>query len=99
MVEVDFPNKLIRLTKVTLTTIKCCVKIQDDRLYHFEMRQRLRQGDVLSTLVLNVLLEAIIRRTKLQTTDTILNKQTQLSTYADDVDIIGRSLEAVAIII
>jgi cytochrome c551/c552 len=56
------------------------------------MRQGLRQGDVLSTLLFNVVLEATA---KLQMTDTIFNNQTQLLAYADDIDIVGRSLEAV----
>jgi cytochrome c551/c552 len=53
---------------------------------------RLRQGDVLSTLLFNVVLETTA---KLQMTDTIFNNQTQLLAYADDSDIVGRSLEAV----
>jgi hypothetical protein len=30
MVELDFPTNIIRLTKATLTAVKCCVKIQND---------------------------------------------------------------------
>jgi hypothetical protein len=40
-------------------------------------------------------LEVIVRRANLQTTGRIFNKQTQLLAYADDIDIVGRSLEAV----
>jgi hypothetical protein len=32
MAELNFPTKLIRLTKATLTTVKCCVKKQNDCL-------------------------------------------------------------------
>jgi hypothetical protein len=46
-------------------------------------------------LFFNVVLEAIIQRAKLQTTGTIFNKETQILAYADDIDIVGRSLEAV----
>jgi hypothetical protein len=42
-----------------------------------------------------VLLEVIVRRANLQTTGTIYNKETQLLTYADDIDIVGRSQSAV----
>jgi hypothetical protein len=35
------------------------------------------------------------RRAKLQTSGTIFNKQTQLLAYANDIDIVGKSLEAV----
>ena len=95
MLELDFPTKLIRLTKATLTTVLCCVKIQNNCSEYFETRQGLRQGDVLSTLLFNVVLEIIVRRAKLQTNGTIFNKLTQILAYADDIDIIGRSQAAV----
>jgi hypothetical protein len=43
----NYPTKLIRLTKATLTIVTCCVKIQNDSSEPFETRQGLRQGDVL----------------------------------------------------
>jgi hypothetical protein len=46
MSELNFPTKLIRLIKTTLTTVTCCVKIQNDCSESFETRQGLRQGDV-----------------------------------------------------
>jgi hypothetical protein len=57
-------------------------------------RQGLRQGDVLSTLLFNVVLEVVVRRANLQTTGTIYNKETQLLAYADEIDIVGRSQSA-----
>jgi hypothetical protein len=54
MSELNFPTKLIRLTKATLTIVTCCVKIQKDCSESFETRQGLRQGDLLSTLLFNV---------------------------------------------
>jgi hypothetical protein len=82
--ELNFPTKLIRLTKATLTVVTCCVKIQKDCSESFETRQGLRQRDVLSTLLFNVVLEVIVRRANLQITGTIYNKETQLLAYADD---------------
>jgi hypothetical protein len=95
MSEPNFPTKLIRLTKVTLTIVTCCIKIHNDCSKSFQTRQGLRQGDVLSTLLLNVVLEVIVRRANLQTTGTIYNKEIQLLAYADDIDIVGRSQSAV----
>jgi hypothetical protein len=95
MSELNFSTKLIRLTKATLTIVSCCVEIQNDCSESFETRQGLRQGDVLSTLLFNVVLEFVVRRANLQTTGTIYNKETQLLAYADDVDIVGRSQSAV----
>jgi hypothetical protein len=95
MSDLNFPTKLTRLTKTTLTIVTCCVKIQNDGSEYFETRQGLRQGDVLSTLLFNVVLEFIERRANQQTTGTIYNKETQLLAYADDIDIVGRSQSAV----
>jgi hypothetical protein len=95
MSELNFPTKLIRLTKVTLTIVTCCVKIQNDCSEYFETQQGLRQGDVLSTLFFNVLLEVIVGRANLQTIGTIYNKEIQLLAYADDIDIVGTSQSAV----
>jgi hypothetical protein len=47
--------------------VTCCVKIQNDCSESFETRQGLRQGDVLSTLLFNVVLEVIVRQANLQT--------------------------------
>jgi hypothetical protein len=71
------PTKLIHLSKATLTTVKCCFKIQNDP---FEMRQRLRLEEVLSTLLFKVVLEAMLQ---LQMTSTIFNMQTQLHAVHD----------------
>jgi hypothetical protein len=94
MSELNFSTKLIRLIKPTLTIVTCCVKIQNDCSESFNTRQGLRQGDVLSTLLFNVVLELNVRRAKLQTTSTIYNKETQRLPYADDMDIVGRSQSA-----
>jgi hypothetical protein len=95
MSELNFPTKLLRLNIATLTIVMCCVKIQNDCSESFETRQELRQGDVLSTLLFNVVLEVTVRRANLQTTGTIYNKKTQLLAYADDIDIVGRNQAAV----
>jgi hypothetical protein len=82
MSELNFPTKLIRLTKATLTIVMCCVKIQNDCSESFEI-VGLRQEDVLSTLLFNVVLEVIVRRANLQTNGTIYNKETQLLETVD----------------
>jgi hypothetical protein len=57
MSELNFPTKLKCLTKTTLTTVMCCIKKQNDCSESFETRHGLRQGDVLYTLLFNVVLE------------------------------------------
>jgi hypothetical protein len=46
MSELNFPTKLIHLTKTMLTIVMCCVKIQNDCSESFKTRQGLRQRDV-----------------------------------------------------
>jgi hypothetical protein len=75
--------------------VSCSVKIQNDSSKSFKTRQGLRQGDVLSTLHFNVVLEVIARRASLQSSGLIYNKETQRLAYADDKDIVGRSQSAV----
>jgi hypothetical protein len=61
----------------TLSTVLCYVKIQNDCSKYFKTRLGLRQGDVLSTLIFNIVLKSIVRRAKLQTNGTVFKKQTQ----------------------
>jgi hypothetical protein len=90
MSELNFLTKLKRLNKAMLTIVTCCVKIQNDCSESFETQQGLRQGDLLSKLFFNIVLEVIVRRANLQTTGTIYNKEKQILAYADDIDIVGR---------
>jgi hypothetical protein len=73
----------------------CCVKIQNACSESFETRQGLRQGDILSTLIFNVVLEVSERRANLQITGTIYNKETQLLAYVADIYIVSGSESAV----
>jgi hypothetical protein len=93
--ELNFPNNINMPYKATLAFVMCCVNIQEDCSESFETRQGLRQADVLSTLLFNVMQEVIVRRANLQTPGTIYNKETQLLAYAGDIDIVGRRYSAV----
>jgi hypothetical protein len=53
------------------------------------------RGICLLTVAYKVFAKVLVKRSKLQTTDTIFNKQTQLLAYGDDIDNVGRSLQAV----
>lgn len=79
---------------MTLTNIQCAVKIQNETSEQFSTYRGLRQGDALACQLFNIALEKVIRDSKVQTTGTIFNKSTQILAYADDIDIIGRSLAA-----
>lgn len=81
MHEFGIPKKLIRLVKITLTNTTNRVRIHGKLAEQFVTNNGLRQGDPLSTLLFNLVLEGIIRKAKL-TTGTITTKEYQYIAYA-----------------
>ena len=59
------------------------------------MDKGLKQGDGLSCLLFNIALEKIIRNAKLENKGTIYSKSIQILAYADDIDIVGRTINSV----
>jgi sorting nexin-29 len=92
MLHLGLPGKLIRLTKMTMKTVQCSVKIQNDISEKFETNKGLRQADALACLLFNVMLERVMRDAGILNSGTIYNKSTQVLAYADDINIIGRYL-------
>ena len=54
----------------------------------------LRQGDALACILFNMALEKIIREANINQRGNILYKSVQILAYADDIDIISRSLKS-----
>ena len=81
--------------EITLKTVKCRIKNGNDLLEPFMMDKGLKQGDGLSCLLFNIALEKIIRDAKLETKGTIYSKSIQILAYADDVDIVGRTINSI----
>ena len=94
MSEFNIPNKLIRLTRMTMENTKSQVKIQSDLSDSITTKKGLRQGDSLACLLFNLALEKFVRNAGGQTSGTIFYKSVQLLAYADDIDIIARSRTA-----
>jgi hypothetical protein len=95
MEEFGIPNKLISLAKLTLYGANSRVRIRNKLSDAFDVEEGLRQGDPLATLFFNLTLEAAVRAMDMDTSSTIFTKSSQLLGFADDLDIIGRSVEAV----
>lgn len=85
------PHKLVRLVNATLTGSKATVKIQGELTESFEITCGVRQGDALSAVLFNHVLEAAVRN--LDAHGCINIKATQICAYADDVAIISRYKE------
>lgn len=95
MEEFGFPGKLIALTKLTLSHVRSQVRIRNNLSETFETIDGFRQGDPLSTLMFNIVLEKAIRSSNVETSGTIYRKSSQLLGYADDLDTIGRNVDIV----
>ena len=76
---------------MTYKNSQCVVKVGNNLSVPFDAK-RGRQGDSLSGDFFNILMEKIICAAGLRHTGTILYKSIMPLAYADDVDIIGRSI-------
>ena len=71
------------------------VKVGKDLSEPFDTAQSFRQGDSLSCDRFNFLLESVLRKAGVHCNGTIFYKSVQLLAYADDIDIIGRTMRNV----
>ncbi|KMQ89730.1 endonuclease-reverse transcriptase [Lasius niger] len=55
-------------------------------------KRGLKHGDGLAPILFNLALEYVIRKAQIDVGSTIMNKSVQLTGYADDIDILGRSV-------
>ena len=62
----------------------------------FKVGTGLKQGDGLASNRFNIALGNVVRQLSVQTASTIFHKSLQLSGYADDINIIGRTKRAVS---
>jgi hypothetical protein len=95
MRDMGIPDKLIRLTKLTMTYNCAMVKLRNVLSRQFDIKEGVRQGDPLACLLFNISLENLIRDAAVETRGTIFNKSVQILAYADDIVIIGCSLAVV----
>ena len=95
MSELGIPAKLIRLCRMTLRNSWSSIKFGKDLSVPFDSMRGFRQGDLLSCDLFNFLLESVLRKAGVHRNGTIFCKSFQLLVYADDIDIIGRTMRDV----
>ena len=82
------PRKLINLVEVTLQQTKVKVKV-NNMTEQFEITSGVKQGDPLSALLFSIVRNVIL--SKLEARGNISTRLKQISVYADDIIIIGRT--------
>jgi sorting nexin-29 len=90
-----FPEKLVKLCRFLNNEIHVKFKICKQLSSEYKVNKGLRQGDVITPLLFNVVLETAIRRSKVETLETILDKCSQIMAHADGVVIVRRILQGV----
>jgi len=92
LIEFGIPRKLIRLIKMSLTETYSRVRVGKNVSDKFPIRNGLKQGDALTSMLSNFALEYTIRRVQVNHDGSKLNGTHQLLAYADDVNILGGSI-------
>jgi len=86
------PKKLVHLISLTMNVSKATVRVDNQYTSTFPITNGVRQGDAFSSILFDLVLEAILQ--KVNITDHIGTKSIQIPVYADDVAIVGRNKNA-----
>jgi len=86
------PQKLVQIISVTTAGSKATVRVDNQYTPAFPTTNGVRQGNALSSVLFDLVLEAIFQ--KMNITGYIGAKSTQIFAYADDVAIVSRNKNA-----
>jgi len=95
LIEFGVPKKLVRLIKMCLTETYIRVRVGKNLSDMIPIRNGLKEGDALSPLLFKIALKYAIRRVQVNQDGLKLNGAHQLLAYADDVNILGGSVDTV----
>lgn len=87
----DYSQFLLKLIKITLGDSRCRVLIYWEITEFFKIRRGLRQGDSVSPIVFNLVLERIIKRSGLRGIGMMYRQERQILAYVDNIVIAVRT--------
>ena len=97
MHEFGFPRKLNRLVKLCMENTQYTVRVDNTMSTSFTVDTGLKQGDALSPILFNLVLEKVVRELQcLRGGQVNSDNGLRILGFTDDLDIIGNSLTEIA---
>lgn len=93
------PKKLINLIKARMENSEIKIKLANSTSKPFKVTSGLRQGDALSPILFNLVLEKVVRDMNISEGITLGQSKISLLAYADDIVIVGDNIEIVKYIV